>query len=230
MANDIKTKEEESSIEVFDKADEVLNSGEAFIENHQKPILIGLAAIALVVVGIIVLKSQYFEPREKEAQESIFMAEQFFAIDSFQLALDGKNDAMGFLDVIEEYGSTDAGNMAKAYAGICYKQLGDEEKAIEYLSKFSADDNVVQPSVLGSIGDCYWDLGDANKAVTYYKKAAEGDNEFMTPYYNERAALAYMSLGQNDKALAVLEGIVKKYPSYSNISGIKKYIELVKNK
>ncbi|MBR0502410.1 MAG: tetratricopeptide repeat protein [Paludibacteraceae bacterium] len=228
MAKNVK--EEESSIEVFDKADEVLNSGEAFIEKNQKSILIGLGIVALVVVGAILLKNQYFEPREREAQESIFMAEQFFAIDSFQLALDGKDDAMGFLEVIENYGSTDAGNLAKAYAGICYKKLGDDEAAIEYLKKFSADDKVVQPSVLGSVGDCYWNLGDVNKAVSYYKKAAGEDNEIMTPFYNERAALAYLSIEENDKALALLEGIVKKYPGYSNIMEVKKYIEFAKNK
>lgn len=228
MAKNVK--EEESSIEVFDKADEVLNSGEAFIEKNQKSILIGLGVIAAVVVGVILLKKQYFEPREKEAQESIFMAEQFFAIDSFQLALDGKDEAMGFLDVIDHYGSTDAGNLAKAYAGICYKQLGDDEKAIEYLNKFSGSDELIQPSVLGAMGDCYWNLGEVDKAISYYKKAANKESELLTPFYNERAALAYMSIEQNDKAVALLESIVKKYPNYSNIMEVKKYIELAKNK
>lgn len=38
----------------------------------------------------------------------------------FELALVGDENGAGFLDVIEKYGSTPSGNLAKHYAGICY--------------------------------------------------------------------------------------------------------------
>lgn len=229
MAKAINEKEEESTI-VFDKADEVLNTGEAFIENNQKPIFIGLGIVAALVVGIILFKSAYLEPREQTAKESIFKAEQLFAMDSFQLALDGTEDAMGFLEIIDEYGCTDAGNIANAYAGVCYKQLGDNEKAIKYLEKFSADDAAIQYAIIGAVGDCYWDLGDAKKAISYYKKAAAAENPVVTPFYKERAGIACMSIEDYTQAIALFEEILKKYPEYSNIMDVKKYIEVAKAK
>jgi tetratricopeptide (TPR) repeat protein len=214
----------------FNSVGNALNKGEAFLENNQKPIYIGIGIVTLLVVSVMLFKNFYIEPRDKEAKESIYGAEQMFVRDSFQSALDGKDDVMGFLEIIEEYGSTKSGNLAKAYAGLCYKQLGDYETAIEYLEKFDADDKMIQPSILGAIGDCYWDLEKAEKAIVYYKKAASADNDIVTPFYNKRAAIAYLSLGENDKAVALLENIVKKYPQFSDMSDVQKYLEYAKSK
>lgn len=223
-------KEEEGQIQVFENVDNALNAGEAFVESHQKPIAIGVAVVLLVVLGIFALRSLYFQPREAEAKEAMFRAEQMFAIDSFRLALEGNDEMMGFVEIADEYGCTDAGNAAAAYAGLCYKQLGEFENAITYLSKFDADDEMIQPAVVGSIGDCYWDLGEADKAVSYYEKAAKGDNEITTPFYNKRAALVYLQQGKNDKALSLLEGIVAKYPQFPDINEVQKFIEVAKSK
>ena len=216
----------------FNSVGNALNKGEAFLENNQKPIYIGIGIVTLLVVGVMLIKNFYIEPRDKEAKELIYGAEQFFARDSFQVALDGKDDVMGFLEIIDEYGSTKAGNLAKAYAGLCYKQLGDYETAIDYLEDFDADDKMIQPAVLGAIGDCYWDLDKdkPEKAIVYYKKAASADNEIITPFYNKRAAIAYLSMGENDKAIALLENIIKKYPQFSDMSDVKKYLEYAKSK
>ncbi len=220
-------KQQEETQTVFEDMDVALNKGEAFIETHQSKIFIGLAVIAAVVVGIICFKSFYLEPRNEESKESIFAAEQIFAMDSFQLALDGNAEIMGFLDIIDEYGSTDAGNLAKAYAGLCYKQLGDNESAIEYLSKFSADDKTVQPAIYGAIADAYWDMNNTDKAISYYEKAIKNGNEMIAPFYGKREAMLYLSLNQNDKALDILKNIEKKYPNFSEMGEVKKFIEYI---
>ena len=54
----------------------------------------------------------------------------------YQLALEGDANGPGFLDVIDQYGSTRAGNLAKHYAGICYLRLGDLDNAATYLAKY----------------------------------------------------------------------------------------------
>ena len=53
------------------------------------------------------------------------------------LALLGDANGAGFLDVVDKYGSTPSGNLAKHYAGICYLRTGDLENAAKYLAKFS---------------------------------------------------------------------------------------------
>ena len=222
-------KVEETKIEVFDNMDSALSKGEAFLEKNQKNILIGLGAVAFVVIAAICYYNFYLTPREQTAKEEIYKAEDLFKNGAFEAALNGDDEVVGFLDIIDEYGGTEAGNVAKAYAGLCYKQLGDNEKALKYLAKFDADEKFIQPAILGAMGDCYWDSNDVKKAISYYKKAAESaNNEAMTPFYYKRAAIAYLSINENGKATELLEKIVKEYPYYTDMNEVKKYLELAK--
>ena len=74
----------------------------------------------------------------------MFKGEQYFAKDSFNLALNGNGaDYEGFEAIIDQYGSTSAGNLAKAYAGICYFKMGENEKALDLLKSFSGSDDMI---------------------------------------------------------------------------------------
>ena len=201
-----------------------------FVESHQNLLLAIFGGIIALVVLFFVLNQYVWGPREETAKNEIFKAQQMFARDSFQVALEGKEDEfMGFLDIIDEYGSTSTGNLACAYAGICYKNLGEYESAIKYLNKFSGDDELVSPSIVGSVGDCYWNMDDAAKAVGYYQKAADlADNDLLTPLYKKRAALAYISLGKKAEAVKLLEGFVSQYPNYSDMNEVLKFLEIAK--
>ena len=58
------------------------------------------------------------------------------------------------------------------------------KKAIEYLSKFDSDDEVLGPTALGAIGDAFADINQPKDALEYYEKAAnKRDNEFTTPIF-----------------------------------------------
>ena len=177
----------------------------SFVESHQGVILAVLGGIVAVVALYFVLR------------------------DSFQVALDGNDEFMGFLDIINEYGSTSTGNLAYAYAGICYKNLGEYDEAIKCLNKFSGSDELVTPSIIGSIGDCYWDMENASKAIYYYMKAAsKADNDLLSPLYKKRAALAYLSMDKKSEAAKLLEGIITEYPNYADMNEVMKFLEIAK--
>ena len=201
-----------------------------FVESHQGLILAVLSGIVGVVALYFVLNQFVWGPKEESAKNEIFKAQQMFARDSFQVALDGKDDEfMGFLDIIDEYGSTSTGNLAYAYAGICYKNLGQYDEAIKLLNKFSGSDELVSPSIVGAVGDCYWDLENASKAVDYYLKAASmADNDLLSPLYKKRAALAYLSMDKKSEAVKLLEGITTEYPNYQDMNEVLKFLEIAK--
>lgn len=117
-------------------------------------------------------------------------AEYYFILDSAQLALNGNgSDVQGFLSIIKEYGSTEAGNLAHAYAGRCFYQLGDYQQAIEHLKKYKSDDTMVAPSTIGLIGDCHVALGDYNAAVKSFEEAAKmANNEVLSPIFLKKQA------------------------------------------
>ena len=112
---------------------EAMNKTELFFERNGRTmsyVFLGLLVLAALVFGY---RSLILQPRATKAAEMIAEGEN----PDFETALLGDDNAAGFLDVIEKYGSTPSGNLAKHYAGICYLRTGDLENAAKYLAKFS---------------------------------------------------------------------------------------------
>ena len=76
----------------------------------------------------------------------------------------------------------------------------------------------------------YVDIEAEKKKAAEEKKAAAAENPAVTPFYKERAGIACMSIEDYTQAIALFEEILKKYPEYSNIMDVKKYIEVAKAK
>jgi tetratricopeptide (TPR) repeat protein len=213
------------------QVNEALSRSEQFIEKNQKNLLIALAVIVVIVAGILYFRHGYLAPREKMAQEMIYIGEQYFAIDSLQVALNGDGaEYIGFEGIIDEYGATKTAKLASAYAGLCYKKMGNYEKAIDCLSRSKAEDIMVSPALTGSIGDCYVELGKASKAVGYFEKAAEVDNDLLAPIYLMKAGRVYESLGKFGKARKIYEQIKERYPLSAEGQDIERFIERAKSK
>lgn len=208
------------------EVEEIVSKSEQFIENNSKKIIYGIIAIALVVAAVLGIKHGYLIPKEKKASAALFKGEQYFARDSFALALNGNGaDYEGFEAIINQYGGTDAGNLAKAYAGICYYKMGETQKALDMLKSFSGSDNMISPAITGLIGDCYVNLGDAKQGISYFEKAAkQADNEVVSPVYLKKAGIAYESLKQYKDAVKAYTTIKDKYYTSMEAADIDKYI------
>ena len=106
-----------------------------------------------------------------------------------------------------------------------YLKLKEYQKAIEYLSKFSSDDEILGPTALGAIGDAFADIDQAEDALEYYEKAAYNkDNEFTTPLFLFKAGRTAMDLGQFSKAEKIFTQIKENYPATDSGKDIDKYI------
>ncbi len=202
-----------------------LTKTEQFIEDNQKIITYAIGVIVLVVLGYLGFNKFYMQPREKEAQSQMFMAEQYFEKDSFNLALNGDGNYLGFLDIIDDYGMTKSANLARYYAGISYLRSGQYEDAIDQLGSFSTDDLVLGPVAEGAKGDAYLELGQKDKALKQYQKAASmTTNEFTTPIYLLKAGNLLESEGDLNKALALYKEIKEKFAESAEGRNIDKYI------
>jgi len=217
-------KNKEVTTDSFENVEHALSKTEQFIEDNQKTLSIITLALILIVGGYWGLKKLYFQPLEQEALNSIYAAQNYFERDSFKLALNGDGNSLGFLDVIDEYGSTNPGELAQYYAGICYLHIGDYEQAIEYLSDFSSDDELINATKDGAIGDANLELGNKEEAISYYEKAADIDNEVTAPTYLMKLGLLYEDMGNKSKALEAYSMIKKQYKSSPEARSIDKYI------
>jgi tetratricopeptide (TPR) repeat protein len=208
-----------------------LTKTERFIEENQKPITYAVGAIILLVVVYLSFSKFYLQPRQEEAQSQMFMAESYFEKDSFNLAINGDGNYLGFLDIIDDYGMTKSANLAKYYTGISYLHLGQYEDALDYLNDFETKDLLLGPIAEGAKGDAMLELGMTDEALKHYKKAySMNDNELTSPIYMMKAANLLESMDELEDALALYKEIKQKYPDSTEGRNIEKYISRVEVK
>jgi tetratricopeptide (TPR) repeat protein len=215
-------KENEKELEV----EQILSRSEQFIEKNKKTLLYGLVAVAAAVGLVLAYHYGYAQPRESKAALAIFKGEQYFERDSFALALNGNDvDFEGFDAIIDQYGSTKAGNLAKAYAGICYYKLGDPQTALKRLQSFSGSDPQIAPALVGLMGDCFVGTGDTKEGIRCFEKAAaKANSEIVSPIYLKKAGIAYESLNRYKDAVRVYTDIKQKYNRSMEARDIDRYI------
>ena len=132
----------------------------------------------------------------------------------------------GFVKLADEFSGTKAGNLANAYAGICYAQLGKYEEAEKYLSKFDGEDQLVAPAVLGTMGNCYAQMGQLDKAAATLIKAAKRANSLsLSPIYLIQAGQILEKQGKNAEAVEAYKSVKKDYANSYQAMDIDKYIE-----
>lgn len=227
MAKENVQKDEER----LEQIESTLGKTEMFIEKNRNTIMVVLGIIIVVVLAIFGVKKFIVEPREAEAQTAIFRAEQLFENDDYATALNGDGNIAGFMDIINEYGGTKTGNLARYYAGICYLNTGDFENAIKYLGEFKGKDQIVRPLATGAMGDAYLELDNAAEAAKCYEKAAkESANSFTSPMFLMKAGLAYEMVENYQKALDMYKTIKVDYPNSNEGFSIEKYIAYVEAK
>ncbi len=219
----------------FDALDETASKTEDFVQRNQKYILGFLGAVAIVTIGYLMYQKFIVGPKEQDAAEDLFVAQQNFqkAVDAtdtkaqdslFALVLKGAEGKQGAVEIAKQYSGTDAGNIANYYAGIAYLNTGKFNEAIEYLEKFTAKDIMMNPIATGAIGDAYAQKNDAKKALEYYVKAAEANsNELTTPRFLLKAGQTAYALGNKADALKYFTEIKEKFettPEAANIDAL----------
>lgn len=198
---------------------ESLNIREAFFLKYKKAIIIAVVAIIVIIAGVFGYVSQISGPREDKASTMLAKGQTYFANQMYEQALKGDGAGyVGFTKIADEYSSTDAGNLANLYAGLCYANLGKWAEAQKSLESFSSeDDQMISPAAEAALGDAYAHLNQLDKAVDAFKKAAsmtdskadEGTNNSLSPIFIIKAGEILESQGKKDEALKLYQDAKK---------------------
>ncbi|MFN2458959.1 MAG: tetratricopeptide repeat protein [Chitinophagaceae bacterium] len=194
---------------------QVVDRAKDFWSRYNRPILIASAVIILLGGGYLIYKYFVKAPQEKKAAEAINKAEEYFRLDSFQLALRGDGINPGFERIIDRYGGTRAGNLARFYAGVSYLHSGDPAKAVKYLKDFETEAKQVQARAYKVLGDAYAEQGKNSDAFANYKKAArhfEEDEGFASDYLFMAAYFAARVMNNKKEAIDLFKELKEKYP------------------
>lgn len=203
--------------EVIVDVKEVYTKTELFVDRNRKL----LTTVLAVVVGVVALGAAYYylvlKPQEQNAAEDSWKAEQYFEIDSTDLAMLGDGLYPGLEDIANEHSGTKVAARSHYQLGIIARDRGNFDEAISHFEKADINDEVISVLALGNIGDCQVELGEYEKAAKSFTKAAssaKGTNaEPMTaPLMHYKAGIAYMELDAVDDAIKHFETIVEDYP------------------
>ena len=214
--------------------EETLNKSEAFFMKHGKTAIIAIVAILVVVAGFFLYKTFVSEPKETEASTQLAQAQKLFQAQQFDQAL------KVFQKVQSDYSSTNAGNLANLYIGLCYahQEKPNWSKALENVQKYStSNDQIISPASQMALGDIYANNNQNDKAVESFKKAAdmantkgfEGINMSIAPLALRKAGIILESEGKKADALKLYEEIKTKYVNSPMSQDIDKYIERASN-
>ncbi|MBF1387802.1 tetratricopeptide repeat protein [Prevotella denticola] len=214
--------------------EDTLNKSEAVFLKYKKPLLIAVAAVIVVVAGVILYKNYISAPREAEASTELAKSQILFNGQQYDQAL------AGFQKVQSDYSGTDAGNLANLYVALCYAHQAkpDWAKALENAEKFStSDDEMISPASQMALGDIYANNNQNDKAVDCFKKAAkmadaeaaDNVNLSIAPLALRKAGILLESEGKKADALEIYKEIKKTYVNSPVYQDIDKYIERASN-
>ncbi len=204
-----------------------LGSAGKFIQENTKSLaVIGGAIIAMILLYFGYQKF-YLAPRAEKAASEMFRAETYAANDSLaDKALKGDGSYPGFETIADEYSNTKSANIANAYLGGLYLKKGEFQEAADALGKYSSTGSpVIDPLVLGMLGDSYSEMKDYSKAATFYKKAVDkSKNDFTSPLFLKKLGLVYEEQKNYKAAADAYTKIKTDFPESFEASVIDTYI------
>jgi TolA-binding protein len=218
---------ETKQVAEHDRDHVVVDRAKDFWSRYSKVILIASSAIILLCGGYLAYKYLVKAPKEEKAIEAMFKAEEYYRVDSLNMALNGDGINAGFLRIIKNYDGTRAANLAKFYAGDIYLKQGNYSNAVKYLKDFSTDAKQVQARGYKLLGDAYAEQGKNSDALSNYKKAAhhfEKDEENSSEYLFIAAYFADRVMKNQKEAIGLYQELKKKYSKTQRGYDVDKYL------
>ncbi|GAB4487816.1 MAG: hypothetical protein OHK0045_08750 [Raineya sp.] len=223
QAEEVKFEKVEPNSSVLDSPEVIFDKTEEFFKKNQKWITISLIALIVALGGYFGFK-YYQDEQQKEAAAKLFPAEYFLRMDSLNQVLKGAGKYASAKKIAEEYSITKAGKLARLYSGIALMKEGKFKEAIAQLEQFSSDDKLIQGRAYCLLGDAYMELNQLDNATQYYRKAANYyRNQYYTPIYLNKLALAYELKGDNKMAINTYNEIIEEYYNSQERANAQKY-------
>lgn len=188
---------------------------------ENRNVIIGSAVAVILAIALAIGYHYYQKSQNEEAQRLMSTAEVEYLQGNYESALTGSDEdfTIGFEQVINNYGGTEAGNLARYYAAVCEYNLGDTKQALSYIDKYEVPDGILGVGPLSFHAMMLTETGQHQEAAKLYVKAAEWDeNESTTPYNYLEAANAFHDAGDIENAQKYAEMITVNYPNSSQVT------------
>lgn len=197
----------------------------AWIEENRR-LVSYIVAIPIVLIAVLWFVENNRRQNNERATTDLAKVYQLYDQGQYKLAIDGipQENIRGLQSIVDDYSSTEAGEMAKLYLADCYFNLNDYDNALKYFQGVDISDKLLSSSALAGEASCYEAKGNHEEAASLYEKAA---SKYMTalqaPEDLFNAANNYSKAGKKDKAAEMLNRLKKEFPSSSYARDIDRY-------
>ena len=132
---------------------------------------------------------------------------------------------MGLKTIVDNYGSTESGEIARFYLANAYYNVSRYDDALRQFESFSSGNKLLEASAQAGAAACHEAKGEFEKAAEGYEKAAGTvSSPLSTPENLNSAARCYGKAGQKDKAIVLLKRLKLDYPSSQYARDADRYL------
>jgi TolA-binding protein len=192
-----------------------------------KKIVNGVLAGVVVMALLIVAYVNNVSSNNLKATTELGKVLPYYDQGKFDLAIGGnlQDNIRGLQTIVDDYGSTKAGELATFYLANSYFAQGDYDKALKYYMDVDVKDDLISASSLAGAGACYEAKHEYAKAASSFEKAAfKSSKDVNAPENMVHAAQNYILAGDKGKAVELLKKVKKEYPTSAVTRDIDRWI------
>ena len=186
-------------------------------------VLTGLVVLAVVIVAYM----NNVSSNNLKATSELGKISSYYDQGKYDVAVNGnlQENVRGLQAIVDDYGSTKAGELATFYLANCYFAQSNYDKALKYFLDVDVSDELITVSSLAGAAACYEAQGNHDKAASTFEKAAfkyakdvnAADNMF-------HAAKNYLVAGNKEKAAELFKKIKKDHQTAAIARDIDRWI------
>ena len=203
----------------------------SFFQEYQAKILIGAGIVAVIIVAVILWNNQRSSNNLKAA-ELLSKVIPLYDAGSYKEAIEGQKAAniTGLKEIVDKYGSSEQGEVAKIYLANSYSLMGNDEAAFKAYDEFSGSIPVFKASALAGKAAYMETKKEYEKAAGLYKDAAKASKTNPSnPEYLMKAGIDLLNIGKKDEAKTLFESIKKEYKTSPVVNELDRYLVQVES-
>lgn len=209
-----------------DKLVELYYKSQNFFEENKNKILMYAGAVAVVIIAIV-LYTNYRSGQNEEAGTHLAKVMDLFDMGAYLEAVEGvqNKNIIGLKNIVQDYGSTENGEIAKIYLANSYAGLGKTDEALKYYEDYSGSIDIFQAAALAGRAGIKSAEGNYKEAAELYLKASRvSKTNVLNPDYMLQASINFIEAGEKDEAKNILQTIKTDYKTSAAFVQVDRYL------
>ncbi|PJA97857.1 MAG: hypothetical protein CO128_10400 [Ignavibacteriales bacterium CG_4_9_14_3_um_filter_30_11] len=209
-----------------DKLITTFNNTLAFVDEYKSKIML-YGGITLVAAFLIIFFVNRNIQQNQKAGLELSRMIGIYDNGSYLEAINGKlgTNFLGFKKIVEEYGSTENGEIAKIYLANSYSLLGKYEDAYKIFKDYSGSINMYKAASLAGQADYFVANKDYEEAAELYNNASlVSELNALNSEYLLKAGINYLKIGNKAKAKELFNLIKVNYKTSGVANQVDKYL------